>query len=44
MAEDRRKQDLQDELDNIRKQHTELVKQHGQLAGEADVSNTISAI
>lgn len=36
--EDTRKQDLEDDLANIRKQHTELVAQHGGLIAEAEVS------
>jgi hypothetical protein len=42
-AEDIKKQDLEDELANVRKQHTELVGQHGALAGEAEVSTSISS-
>jgi len=36
--EDTRKQDLEDDLANARKQHIELVKQHGGLVAEAEVS------
>ncbi|KAF5382729.1 hypothetical protein D9615_002851 [Tricholomella constricta] len=35
--EDTRKQDLEDELINVRKQHTDLVAQHGGLVAEAEV-------
>ncbi|RDB18009.1 DNA repair protein rad50 [Hypsizygus marmoreus] len=37
--EDTKKQDLEDELANVRKQHTELVKQHGGLVAEAEAQN-----
>lgn len=36
--EDTKKQDLEDDLANVRTQHTELVKQHGSLVAEAEVS------
>ncbi|KAF8073695.1 AAA domain-containing protein [Lyophyllum atratum] len=35
--EDTKKQDLEDELVNVRKQHTELVAQHGGLVAESEV-------
>ncbi|KAG5639217.1 hypothetical protein H0H81_005696 [Sphagnurus paluster] len=37
--EDTRKQDLEDELASVRKQHTELVAQHGGLVAEAEAQN-----
>lgn len=36
-AEDTKKQDLEDELVNVRKQHTQLVAVHGGLVAEAEV-------
>lgn len=36
--EDAKKQDIEEELANARKRHTELVNEHGELSAEAKVS------
>ncbi|KNZ73056.1 DNA repair protein RAD50 [Termitomyces sp. J132] len=38
-VEDTKKQDLEDELTNVRKQHTELTAQHGGLVAEAEAQD-----
>ncbi|KAG6854661.1 hypothetical protein C0991_003309 [Blastosporella zonata] len=38
-VEDTKKQDLEDELANVRKQHTELVAQHGGLVAESEAQD-----